>query len=157
MPRRRGWYRGFRRFAGDEDLIEAGEIDEVIPARYAGFDVVDHALAKLGAAQPLEEFVGAAVVRPWRQDDAKHGASGNVGILIEGSADSFRCRAVEQSDDLVDEGPVFAAADLEVGEVDLHAGPAPDLDDFFHGGEDGVRFAALMHDEGAIELRDDLA
>src|ERR1039458_8401568 len=43
-------------YAGDEDLVEAGEVDEVVPAGYAALDVVNHALAKLGAAQALKEF-----------------------------------------------------------------------------------------------------
>jgi hypothetical protein len=55
------------------------------------------------------------------------------------------------------EGPVFAAADLEVREVDLDTGAASDLDDFFHRGEDCVGFAALMDYERAVEFRDDLA
>ena len=98
MRRRTGWCGDFcdlletladevpvrlRLHAGDEDLVEAREVDEVVPAGDAVFDVADYAAAVLGAAQAFEEFVGAAIVGPGRENHTEHGASGDVGVLVK--------------------------------------------------------------------------
>ena len=96
-------------------------------------------------------------MNPGRQDNAQHGGTCNVGILVEGNIDALSLSLLQQTDNVLDLVPVLLAADLEVGVVDLDTGLTADLDDLFHGIQDGVSFGSLVDDKAAVVLSNNLA
>ena len=133
-----------------------GKVDEVIPAGNAFFDVFNHLFTQFRIFQALDQLVRAAVVNPRRQDNAEHRAAGDVRILVEGDADTFAFSLLQEFYYLLKEIPVLAAAYFKVGEMNFYAGLTADFDDFLHGIDNRVGFAALMDDEYSVVFRNDL-
>ena len=144
-------------YAGHVDVVQSGEIHEIVPARNAVFDVIDHLFPQFRIIQPFDDLVSASVMDPRRQDDPKHGAAGHIRILVVGNIDTFFFSFFQQLHHPIDFIPVFPAADLEMGIMDLDPRFFADLDHFFHRIQDCIGFTALVDDETAVIFSNHLA
>ena len=83
-----------------------------------------HLAAESGVGETSEEGGGSAVEGPGGEELGEHGASGEVGVAIEGDVDAFVAGGFELFEGLGLFGPVATADGLEVGDLEAAAGGA---------------------------------
>ena len=144
------------RDVGDDDALRARSTSRSCPSPRARDRPSARAAARAprGSRRRPQRGLGAAVVRPRRQDRAQQRAARDVGVLVGGEAQALaRAPASRRRHHVARRGPVLAARDLEVRDVHRAAGLARHADHLVQRLQDAVALAAHVDDERPAGLR----
>jgi hypothetical protein len=134
------WRRGGR----DRDPVRTERPEEVLPPGKPVRDVPRNAGTVSGSVEPLKRRVGAALLRPAREDAREQRAPGAVGVLVEAEVD-VGARPVEQVEERADHALVGER--LEMRQVERRARPPRDLEHFLDRVEQAGAFVADVRDD----------